>query len=618
MHTTTETPVRTMPFIAKPKRSSGKVPQLVFWAGILAYLVAVTFQGFDLLDEGFHVTFYQQFFRDPESVQYAFFYWFSGLIGASVLEWFPSAGLWGLRVAGALTIFLTILMTDRMLRPYIGTTVRRISIILLVLLINTEPKDFHYNIISAAMYFGAAWAMFNGLTKDKAWLLGVSGLLLAVNFFTRTPNLLGLGLAVVVIYDWWERKQQFSLLAKKLAIFAAGAILGFAATYMLMSAIGHVEYFTRSLRYLTQMGSTTDKSDGLGGGYGLGKMIYSPVKQYSLSAIGAILVAAISGFLFFLHAMAKRLPAQVQPLLRLAPVGLIAFILWLIMTDRLKIELLIYLYTGVALLGFVFTMLFSRNRQIRLMSMLGMFIVLVHPFGSAPGIVSVVIYSLWLSFPITLHYLYCLKGLDVRLGTVFPSNKLNLSFTVSRTQVRQFGLALALLTAGICIFHLYRYPYFYDYHRRTALTHPIQNPWVKNIYTSEARAKSLNDALGALTTYVKPDDYLLAYDAIPMIHFMTETRPYLNNPSPFFYSNGIFRMEMENARQTRPLPVVIRQKIKMAHEGGSWPEELVVGDYFTEDRNRSKNEFVTEFLSENKYREVWSNEAFSILVPPGK
>jgi hypothetical protein len=75
---------------------------------------------------------------------------------------------------------------------------------------------------------------------------------------------------------------------------------------------------------------------------------------------------------------------------------------------------------------------------------------------------------------------------------------------------------------------------------------------------------------------------------------------------------------MENARQTRPLPVVIRQKIKMAHEGGSWPEELVVGDYFTEDRNRSKNEFVTEFLSENKYREVWSNEAFSILVPPGK
>ena len=73
MYTNTETPVRMKPSMATPTRTQGNFSQVLFFGGILAYLVAVTFQGLDLLDEGFHVTFYQQFYRDPESVQYAFF-----------------------------------------------------------------------------------------------------------------------------------------------------------------------------------------------------------------------------------------------------------------------------------------------------------------------------------------------------------------------------------------------------------------------------------------------------------------------------------------------------------------------------------------------------------------
>src|SRR5512143_1495157 len=66
-------------------------PALFF--GLLAlYHAVIVLQGLDMLDEGFHATFYQQLFRDPASVQYAFFYWLSGIAGASVLELFPALG----------------------------------------------------------------------------------------------------------------------------------------------------------------------------------------------------------------------------------------------------------------------------------------------------------------------------------------------------------------------------------------------------------------------------------------------------------------------------------------------------------------------------------------------
>ncbi|WP_414524117.1 hypothetical protein, partial [Umezakia ovalisporum] len=148
-----------------PTASSGKqrILNALYFLGIAVYLVLVSFQGFDLLDEGFHVTFYQQFFRDPESVQYSFFYWFSGLVGGLIVNWFPQYGLIGLRIAGAACIFLTILVANRMLKPYVNGAVLKIAFLLLALLINTEPKDIYYNIVSALIFFTAAWAMFSGL-----------------------------------------------------------------------------------------------------------------------------------------------------------------------------------------------------------------------------------------------------------------------------------------------------------------------------------------------------------------------------------------------------------------------------------------------------------------------
>jgi hypothetical protein len=150
------------------------------------------------------------------------------------------------------------------------------------------------------------------------------------------------------------------------------------------------------------------------------------------------------------------------------------------------------------------------------------------------------------------------------------------------------------------------------------MRYTVDNPHMRHIFTSGPRAAAINELLVKSAPYVHKDDYVLAYDAIPLYHFMTETRPYLNNPSPMFYSTGIFAEEMEKAAQTKPLPVVICQKIKNAHEGSRWPEEIA--HYNAEDLERSagRDAYLASFLEKQGYREVWSNEIFRILVPPGK
>src|SRR5580692_1672648 len=72
----------------------------IFFLFIFIYHVLVIFQGIDFNDEGFHLAFYQQIFNNPESVQYAFWGWLSGIVGGTFMKLFPYLGIWGIRLLG--------------------------------------------------------------------------------------------------------------------------------------------------------------------------------------------------------------------------------------------------------------------------------------------------------------------------------------------------------------------------------------------------------------------------------------------------------------------------------------------------------------------------------------
>lgn len=70
-----------------------RMPQWVFLSILFLFQLIFIPQGLDFADEGFFMTFYQQIFNDPESVTYAFMYWFAGVLGGSLYALFPEDGL---------------------------------------------------------------------------------------------------------------------------------------------------------------------------------------------------------------------------------------------------------------------------------------------------------------------------------------------------------------------------------------------------------------------------------------------------------------------------------------------------------------------------------------------
>jgi len=587
----------------------------VFFMLIFLYHILMSFQGLDMLDEGFHVTFYQQFFNDPESVQYSFFYWFSGLVGGGILKLFPSSGLWGIRVAGAVSSTVTIWLAFQMLKEYINIRVLMISLSVLVIFINTEPRDLYYNNLSALLYFTGAFFMFNGLKKNKGIYVLLAGAILCINIFTRTPNLLGLGLVVLIFYHAWLYPETKKYFWRKFFLFVVGAITGLLLVIFIMHLLGHLEYFVNSIKYLSTMSSTTDKKDGLGGGYGLIKMIYIPIKQYSM-AIGSVLL--ILSFLLtgsYLLTAIKPKNKWLQQVLNLVPFLFLLALCGLIATDKIKINMLLYFLTGISLFFGILTILRSASKELRLLSALGCIIILIHPFGSAPGIITVVIYSMWISFPIAAAHISKISAIQNKLNFSIGGEEGVASISLTGRQLNNIRLGTLTIILYLCIHHIFTYPYFYDYHKRSEMTWQVENKNMRHIYTSKERAGSINELLTESAKYVREKDYVLAYDAIPLYHFMTETRPFLNNPSPMFYSTGLFANEMEKATEKRPLPVIIKQKIKTVHEGSRWPEEIV--QYNEEDIERSagRNLYLESFIEKHGYKEVWSNKVFSISIP---
>ena len=96
-----------------------RMPQWVFLSILFLFQLIFIPQGLDFADEGFFMTFYQQIFNDPESVTYAFMYWFAGVLGGSLYALFPEGGLLLMRFAGVLIIVLTAAFVCRILKPYL-------------------------------------------------------------------------------------------------------------------------------------------------------------------------------------------------------------------------------------------------------------------------------------------------------------------------------------------------------------------------------------------------------------------------------------------------------------------------------------------------------------------
>ena len=141
----------------------------VFFFLLFFYQVLFIFQGVDLSDEGFYATFYQQIYNNPEATQYNFMFWFSGIVGGAFDYVFHGLGIWGMRLAGVLVTTSTIIVTYNLLKKYLNPGHLKLGLLMVLLFINNNLKEIHYNDLSALFNMLTILYLFTGLKENKPW-----------------------------------------------------------------------------------------------------------------------------------------------------------------------------------------------------------------------------------------------------------------------------------------------------------------------------------------------------------------------------------------------------------------------------------------------------------------
>ena len=564
-----------------------KMPQWAFLSILLLFQLIFIPQGLDFADEGFFMTFYQQIFNDPESVTYAFMYWFAGILGGAVYSLFPYGGLLLMRFAGVMVVTLTAAVTCRILKPYLPLWTVRIGVAMSVLYIFDDVISLYYNNVSALLYVCSIGLLLKGLRSDNGgkWILG-SGMLFSLNMFTRIPNVLGILFVLVILYEAWISHRGIKKCMREAACFLSGYLLMFFFVFLSMWKLGHLLPFLTCLDWVFHIGGTSGSS------HNIFSMIRTTVGQYWEIGLSGVFLAAWGILCFYLI---KKFRNKLFTWI----IGIAAFFFF---------SLFLYFYGALYPLYFlslitILFLLWVETPEIKTVAFAALLLLVLQPLGSDGAVDLVGRFSMWLSLPLVVAFL----EKQIR--------RLSVSRGISNRLLRKTGWTVLILFVCLSLERHISHTYF-DQGSRFKKTYSVDHPFLRGIYTTRQRAVLSQEILSALDKYISEDDYILIYDNSPILHYLTKTKPYAYNPWVYLYDKDLLQKALSRSEEEHPdLPVVVLQKFKGLWI--DWPDGYS-DSYMDDEVNKGKNLLINEFLRKNAYEKAWTNGYYEIWIPQNK
>lgn len=595
-------------------KSLEKINTKLFFTGLFLFQLLFIFQGFDVADEGFHSTFYQQIYNEPESVQYNFMYWFSGIIGGAWSYIFP--GLLSLRIGGVLFTTLTAIVTYQLLKKYIDKKYLKLGLMFILLMNCASVKDINYNNISALLAVFTVLSLFTGIKNDKAFHFLLAGFFLSLATFTRLSNAAGLSLAAVIVYSgFFIIKQKIIVQIKQLVLFFVGFGITTAAIIGIMKAVGHYEIFINCLGLLNNMAASEE------GSYGLFHLIKLILSEYILAVFKVTLPIIILVVLVTTVYNNVNWKASTKKLFywatSLVAVAIFAGFVKFSGTGATNYFVLLF-FAAISLGAMVFILLTNNNHELKLLALSGTIMTLMLVAGSDVGFVGSGAGSFWIALPVALHFFFSMSTFTFKNSIVYTnasdqSSEIKPALFVTTKQLqslRRMGSYLLIAFLSVfAIIHVYN-----DNTNRIKMVYAIKNDFAKGVFTTNKRATAINELLEQSAKYIKKNDYVLAYETLPMFYAMTKSRPFIRNSWPKLYDVSTLRKELALAvSEKKILPVIIYQKVKTTGSH-TWPDLADDNTRFGPDQ--PKNAPIKEFLAAHHYQMIWENIAFKIYISP--
>lgn len=577
------------------------------WLALLViYPVLFVFQGLDFTDQGYWLTGYQRIFEDPASVANMMLTWLSLVIGGLVD--LTGLGVISFRIAFVLVVWTTIWLTYRLLRECFDRG--KILFFLFVASVYITKWGVNwvsYNDLSAMFFLAASLALWFGLHRENSkWIL-LSGFVLGLGVYLRIANMAGFALAAAILFAGWLYEWRVTRSLKLVTGFFLGAASGLLVGLLVLKVLGHLPYF---LNRIFMLGKQVGQPNYHHSSQQLTQMFVQDqihALRYGLLAIGAIFIASWSERRVQILALSRsKFYAPVMYLAGIAIIFALAKYLEQNSIYRWAIPGFCYTVLVVGLVGE------SRggSRSLALLCFIALILLLTLPLGSGNGIGNA-IYGSWLALPLALLVLLQPSKSQNAQNNVSEHSATRLKDMPARSGlVRAAGIS-KIIAAAVLLFscHLAYISSYRDSRDRSALRYSIAAPELEGILTSEARSRVVAELLAELRGVVKPGDHLLAVTDIPMLNYLTHTRPSLSNPWTGLMDQEKLAAELKDIpKNGKALPVVVRTKGSV-HDP-EWPNIPINPGYLGDGE-----QLIRDFMSSYRYEKKWENQWFEIWGP---
>ena len=557
---------------------------------VLIYYSLLSMQGFSFVDSGWYATFYSYIYDYPESVEYNYLYWFTGMIGGLFVKLFPNTGLYGIRLLGAINVVGILIVIYTIMKSKIDRIYIYIGIIFLAIFASYEyPSEFYHNNFSAFMYVVAAMFLIKGADNEKKIYYFIAGIFLMINVFVRLPNVLCLILPAI-IFIVYNKRYNMTINNYVLPIIA-GYFIGFMLLMVLMIINGHFELYVNAVKSLMPIAQGDTENS-----HSLLRLTKINVNAYRSVLVNGsflfVLIVIISSILNTSKVKAYKVLKNI--------VYVLAFLLFVYLIYRRSYITILYYFLLLSL----FIALRDDDYKINILALISLFMLIVMPIGSDWSIFN---YNsaIWLSMPVMFYVIN-----ESEISIVFKLKE-NENIAIFANNLKKV-LILFMASFMLCVIYSIANQAFFDKGSRLNKVYSINNEKLKYIYTTKEKAKIVNDMLSGISQYINKGDYLIAYESIPMVYYMTETIPFLNDSWLINSASTSLEKKLAEVKvKNKKLPPIIRQKFETILEFGE-PTD----NYITDKRQSTwyvssrQTRIFNQFIKENKYEQIWSNKYF--------
>ena len=569
----------TMDCLSYVKRHPGRLFWLVLALLVLYQLLGVFF-GMDIADAGFYLTFYDNIFSHPESVEYNFMYYLSGVVGGTFQSLFPSMGMCGMRLLGVAFNTLCAVILYYAMRRHVDERAIALGCALVVASFIAPPYTLCYDLCTIVLYVLAITLLWRGMERDKAWMIALASAMAGLNILVRIPNVLGLSMALVPVIRYFVERRRLDLSLKRTACLTLAFLSAAALAIIIVLALMPERHYSSFLNVLRDLRDIAADESGTAS-HSTGHMIMVQLKFYLTELWVAVKLAVPVGLYWWVHTRGK-LPKWASWAVK--AVALAAFV-WFVYRMHPLQPLWV-----MCLVGGIMAIIKHWRQQSGLawMALLGIGMMLVMPLGSDGAYNNGSIIT-WAIAPVAaLWWLH-------RSRVTFP-----------------------LVFIAVCAVRMVTGGAYFDGGPLWQKRYTIDNKRAAHIYTTRERADVLNTVLHGIEPHVKPGTVLMVYGSAPLMNYLTHTRPYLGCSWVEQLSAPMLEKKLTYALKTG-VPLVLQQKFDNLGPFWSEPNENFRTDYLHQDsyRDNRKLEVLNRFLDYGDYRVIYEDSHF-ILYQPGR